>query len=541
MPSSRRNAVLLPALLLLLTCGQPCLLAGDVPADAATASPNGTDSAAVIDIGARRELFLDELLIDRMEGDIRRRLHHPQPREIVLVHDEPWEGSGSGYHSVFRDGDLYRMYYKAWHLDVKPGQKVTSATHPGYCCYAESRDGIHWEKKSLDLFEFRGSRANNIVMATGAIDGVHVDAAHPAVFRDDNPAADSKSRYKALFRSNGAHGLLAFQSADGLHFSPMSDAPVITDGAFDSQNLAFWDSEHGVYRAYWRYFTAGTTTGEQWKPSGVRGIRTATSKDFLHWSEPRDLVYVDSPPEQLYTNQIKPYARAPHLLIGFPMRYVDRGWKHSTDVLPELDNRRIRAATTPRYGSAVTDCLLMSSRDGVTFDRWNEAFIRPGIERPGTWNYGHLCLAWHAVETKSPHEGAPNELSFYGVESYWTDDSSALRRYTLRLDGFVSIESAATGGELVTKPVTFSGEKLELNFSTSAAGSIRVELQDAVGRPIPGFTLADCHELFGDAVERTVAWKTGDDLSDLKGRPVRLRFVLHDADLYAFRFATTSE
>lgn len=521
----------------LLTAFAVCLTlpAADADSDIATAvaeSSNGTP----IELGTRRELFVDEHLVDRLEGEARLVLHHPQPREIVLIHDEPWEGSGSGYHSVFQDGDLYRMYYKAWHLHVKEGEKVHTSAHPGYCCYAESRDGIHWEKKELGLFEFRGSKANNIVMATGDVGGVKVDGAHPAVFKDHNPAASTDARYKALFRSNGPHGLLAFQSADGIHFSPMSDAPVITDGAFDSQNLAFWDAEHGLYRAYWRYFTAGVTTADEWKPTGLRGIRTATSTDFLNWSEPRDLEYVDSPAEQLYTNQIKPYSRAPHLLIGFPMRYVDRGWQESTTALPELENRKIRAATTPRYGSAVTDCLLMASRDGQRFKRWNEAFLRPGIERPGTWNYGHHCLAWHVVETKSTLEGAPNELSFYSVESYWTGDSSALRRYTLRLDGFVSVQAPASGGEIVTPPLTFSGDRLSLNFSTSAAGAVRVELQQADGTPIPNYTLADCHELFGDSVDRTVSWNGGSDVSGLIGQPVRLRFALKDADLFAFQF-----
>jgi hypothetical protein len=523
-----------------VTCsvvGLVFLLIAPGSAIAGEPSPPVAKETPPLEIGARRELFVDDVLIDRLAGDARRVLHHPQPQEIVLVHDEPWEGAGCGYHSVFRDGDLYRMYYKAWHLQVKEGEKVNSTTHPGYCCYAESRDGIQWEKPNLGLFEFRGSKDNNIVMATGEQGGVDVDAAHPAVFKDDNPAAPPESRYKALFRSNGPHGLLAFASSDGVHFSPMADAPVITDGAFDSQNLAFWDATHGVYRAYWRYFTAGVTDGNTWTPAGVRGIRTATSTDFLHWSEPQDLEYVDSPLEQLYTNQIKPYPRAPHLLIGFPMRYVDRGWQESTNELPELDNRKIRAATTPRYGSAVTDCVLMSSRDGVMFDRWNEAFIRPGIERSGTWNYGQNCMAWHAVETKSALDGAPDELSLYGIESYWTGDSSALRRYTLRLDGFASIQATAAGGEVVTRPVTFTGDTLELNFSTSAAGSIRVELQDHAGTPIPGYTLADCHDVFGDSLDRKVAWKDGSAVARLQGRPLRLRFVLKDADLYAFRFA----
>ncbi len=134
-------------------------------------------------------------------------------------------------------------------------------------------------------------------------------------------------------------------------------------------------------------------------------IRTATSDDLVAWSEPHDLTYVDSPPEQLYTNQIKPYYRAPHILIGFPTRYVDRGWSRSTKALPLYEHRKLRSSSTERYGTAVTEALLMAGRDGVRFKRWNEAFLRPGPQRPDAWNYGHQYIAWQVVETKSAPAG----------------------------------------------------------------------------------------------------------------------------------------
>jgi hypothetical protein len=179
----------------------------------------------------------------------------------------------------------------------------------------------------------------------------------------------------------------------------------------------------------------------------------------------------------------------------------------------------------------------MSSRDGVHFDRWNEAFLRPGPERPETWLYGHNYIAWHAVETESELPGAPSELSLYAAEGTWTGDGNAIRRYTLRLDGFVSIHAGWKGGELLTHPLRFDGDRLNLNFATSAAGSIRVEIQEADGTPIPGFQLDECAEVFGDTIERTVGWKHGPDVSRLAGHNVRLRFVLQDADLYSLRFS----
>ena len=482
------------------------------------------NTPAVIDIGSRRELFVDRVLVDRLTGNAELRLHYPTPHDTTLVHDAPWEGSGSGYHSVFQDGSKYRMYYKAWHLDAQKG-KLNTGAHPLFTCYAESDDGIHWLKPELGLHEFNGSKANNIAIISGKIGKVNADAGHPAVFKDENPSAPDDARYKAILRSNGPKGLLAFKSGDGLRWEPMADQPVITDGAFDSQNLAFWDPTTKLYRAYWRFFSAG-----------IRAIRTATSKDFLHWENQADLTYRDSPAEHLYTNQVKPYHRAPHILIGFPTRYIDRGWSESMRALPELEHRELRASSTQRYGTAITEGLVMASRDGVRFERWNDAFLPPGPEREGTWNYGHQYLAWHLVETKSSLHGAPNELSLYASESYWTGKSSELRRYTLRLDGFVSAHAPMSGGELVTRPVKFAGSKLALNFATSAAGSVRVELQDENGKPLPGFSLDACPPLFGDTVDRVMGWKGSPNLAKFAGRAVRIRFALNDANVYAFQF-----
>jgi len=479
-------------------------------------------AAEPLEIGSRRELFVDDFLIAELD-DARRVLHKPVPREVVLKHDAPWEGSGSGYHSVFRDGEKYRMYYKAWQLSVQ--ERGVVQPHALYSCYAESTDGIHWTKPKLGLFAFKNSKANNIVLDSRKYGAVNADAGHPAFFKDENPNCAKDARYKAIIRSRGPKGLLAFKSGDGLQWEPMAEKPVITYGAFDSQNLAFWDPVQNVYRAYWRFFT-----------NGRRGILTATSKDFVNWSKPTPLKYPGAAREHLYTNQIKPYHRAPHILIGFPTRYIDRGWSDSMRKLPQLKHRELRAGASRRYGTALTEGLLMSSRDGVTFHRWAEAFLPPGPEREGQWKYGDNYIAWHIVETKSSRKGAPNELSLYASEGYWTGTSNQLRRYTLRLDGFVSIRAPMKGGTLITRPLVFKGNRLELNFASSAAGGIRVEIQDVNGKAIDGFSLADCQPVFGDSVARTVNWKKGADVGQLAGTTIRLRFELKDANLYALRF-----
>ena len=118
-------------------------------------------------------------------------------------------------------------------------------------------------------------------------------------------------------------------------------------------------------------------------------------------------------------------------------------------------------------------------------------------------------------------------------EGFWR--TCKLRRFTMRLDGFVSIQAPLTGGELVTKPFRMKGSKLQLNSATSASGRIQVELQTASGTPIANYSLNDCREIYGDQTERVVHSKTS-DVGKFTGQPLRLRFQLQDADLFSFRF-----
>jgi hypothetical protein len=149
--------------------------------------------------------------------------------------------------------------------------------------------------------------------------------------------------------------------------------------------------------------------------------------------------------------------------------------------------------------------------------------------------YGDNYQSWGLVETAASIPGGPPEISFYSSEESWRDDYR-MRRYTMRLDGFVSAHAGYGGGEVITRPLTFTGSEMVINYATSAAGSVRIELQSETGEPIPGFTLDGFPELYGDGVEQTVVWRTGTDVSGLAGRPVRIRFVLHDADLFSYRF-----
>lgn len=429
--------------------------------------------AKSIDIGNRLELFVGDHLIGEIKGDVRQQLLSPEPEEVVFVADEPWEGNTSGYYTYFQDGDIYRMIYRGWHHDQQK-----KAVHKEVTCYAESKDGIHWTKPNLGLFEFNGSKENNIVYLGP---GTHNFTA----FRDDNPAAPAESRYKAF--GGGRGGLLPFQSHDCKHWNLIQDQPVITHGAFDSQNLAFWDADRGEYRAYWRYFD-----------NGVRAIRTATSKDFITWEKEADLTYPEGTPrEHLYTSAIGKYLRSPHLFIGFPTRYEPK----SQQVEP----------------------ILMISRDGRTFHRYAEAVIPRTAPKDRNHNRSNY-MAWGMLQLP----GKPNEISVYATENYYEPTPGRVRRFVYRADGFVALRGGENGGQVTTKPLRYKGRQLLLNYVVRTAGTLTVETLNESGEVI-----GESKPLRGDAVDAPVTWDQNPEFSQ---GVVQLRFTLKNADMFSLRF-----
>ena len=239
-------------------------------------------------IGDRLELFVDHALIDSLDG-VGLRLHAPTPAGVALELDRPWEGLVSGYLTVLRDGEHLRMYYRG-----RPGTSRADGTAEALevTCVAESADGVVWTRPEL-------ADGTNVVLH-GPPGVTH----NFAPFLDERPGVPADERYKGL-GGTGATGLHAYASADGLTWRPLGDGPVMTDGAFDSQNVAFWSTSERTYVCYLRTWD-----------EGVRWVSRATSEDFLTWSAPVPMRFGDAPREHLYTNQAEPYFRAPAPLRG---------------------------------------------------------------------------------------------------------------------------------------------------------------------------------------------------------------------------------
>ncbi len=467
----------------------------------------------VMNIGKRRELFWDDTMLDLSRTHSTFKMHEPVKRECVITFDEDWAvGHGCNYNCIVQDDDCYRLYVNL-----------------GKFCYLESTDGVHWEKPSLGICERNGSTDNNILFPYHDTsrewpgDGFRV-------IIDPNPDCLPEERYKAV--ANQGNGLMYYTSPDGIHFTPRYEIKV--DGHFDSVNTLIYDENIGRYRCYFRAFhpTPDPTNG-----SWVRDICTADSDDLVNWSKTRRIQYEIPCDWHMYTNGISKYYRAPHVYVGFPTRYIERTkqWIPNYDELKGADVRRKRLETKgdPRYSFAVTDTLFMTSRDGLTWTRYNDAFLRPGPESGRNWNYGDVYVPGGMIETKSPYPGCDNEISFYCGENRWLDIPSQMYRYSIRLDGFVSQHGAwhetLAYPTLVTKKFLYDGTELFINFATSGYGHVRILLRADDGRVVRST------ELFGDSTNRRVTFENGTP-ADLAGVPVTMEMYLIDADIYSFHF-----
>lgn len=456
---------------------------------------------AALTLGTRRELFVDGLLIDRLDG-ARQRLQTPELRGYVLEVQPPHENACTACYNILddHDGGLF-LYYRGYYpIGVDYADHHEQQT----CNVARSYDGVHFHRPNLGLFD--GTSADVPGVAPNTI-WQGYSAHNFCAFIDQNPAIDPARRFKAV-GGGGKNRLFGFHSEDGLHWEQVQTDPLQIEGAFDSVNVPLWDRHAGCYRLFSRYFEV--VDGQR-----VRAIQSCTSEDFIHWTTPVPHQYDDGVPlEQFYTNATVACPGAEHVLLSFPMRF--------------LPDRTLDTQGMDYPGDGLSDAVFMSSRDGVHWDRrFRQAWMRPGRD-PRNWTHRNQTTAVGIVDTGG------DEWSMYVCEHYgWNDNR--LRRVNVRPWGFASL-NADVRGEAVSPPLTFEGTQLFLNYATSAAGSVRIEIQDPDGQPLPGFSLEEAQHQFGDVIDEAARWTGGADLSALTGKTVRLRFVLEDADLFSLRF-----
>ena len=453
-----------------------------------------------LDVGTQRQMFIDRRFIAESKGVA---LVVERPRltgERLLVQDRPWEDFWiGGYTTVVQEGDRIQLWYEVASKQDRDGSTGVA--------YATSTDGgATWVKPELGVVSFKGSTRNNLVL-TG-IHGMHLFQNRP-----DAPPAE---RYLLYAGSPNR----AYASPDGIHWSPIGKEAFLDKAAnshmtLDSQNVVFWDTRLRKYVVYAR-FNLPTDRGTARVLRVFRRAESTTFGDFGKFETvfaPDDKDPIDF---DWYTTAAMQYPLAQDVYLMWPAAY------YHTPPPPKNDGP--------------LDLQFACSRDGIHWLRPDRTPVIP-LGPAGAWDSGSLYAGYGLTRHG-------NELSLYYTGYDVTHGGYAKRdnlggivsRAKYRLDGFMSLQAGYDGGEFTTPPLRFSGDRLELNFDGSAGGWCRVEVRDANGKPVAGFTEQDADRVSGNSVAAPVTWRGSGNLSRLRGQPVSLRFVMRDANLYAFQF-----
>ncbi|MEI6578331.1 MAG: hypothetical protein WCN92_02575, partial [Eubacteriales bacterium] len=399
-------------------------------------------------------------------------------------------GIGSLGNTVFRhDGKVY-LSYRGF-----PGETCSDEDEMQTTCLALSDDGINFSRAKINKISYNGIIDNNIVF-------MGVEAHNFAPFYDENPNCPDDEKFKAIGGTQPVGGVFAFKSADGIAWERMSETPIITKGAFDSMNTAFFDTKSNVYRCYSRYWQKGGY-------SGCRAIQSCTSEDFLNWSEPVPNSYIgkEEITEHYYTNATRPVPGAEHIFVSFPMRFM-------------VDRKKL----IDYNNNGVSDAVFLSSRDGINWSNpFKTAWICPSLNERN-WTQRNYITVSGIID-------AGDEFYFYVEEKYMWDDCSIVR-YSIPKYRFGSVYANSDGGTILTKPFIYSGEGLFINYATSGAGFISAAVLDEKDDVIKGYDFEDCGEIYGNELEKEVLW-AGKSLGELNGKTIKLSIKLNDAHLYA--------
>jgi len=486
---------------------------------AVQACPAG-EPAAPIALGDRKWLTWDDSLFDRADGVTFEMQRPHRTGDRCLVADKPWESwQIGGMASLLQDQGMFRLWYGVSH-GIRNGEEYAVA-------YAESADGVHWTKPDLGLVEYEGSTQNNLVVGYSSVIG--------QVFIDPHGEADS--RYKMLVaiyptRAGDPRFLTLLSSADGLRWSrPERNVVPQGDIALDTQSQAYWDADRDAYALF--------TRRGPW-----RQVARSESRDLFRFPAPEYVLQPDDPQSaDYYQAGVTKYDAAANAYIAVVPVFHHPGDAEGKP-LPGAP-----AVTANYAGNPITvaapdtlDLHLFSSNDSI---HWR----RQGVGRPfiGLGPDG-------GFDSRSLYSGVGYATVGDEIWLYYSaydcthigslDGAAPFQRYlgtitraTLRLDGFVAAHAGPDGAELVTHPVTFTGQQLQLNIDCSSGGSARIELQSADGTPLPGLAADDCDTVFNNRVRATVSWNGRTDLSSIAGQPVRIRILARNCDLYSLQFA----
>lgn len=479
-----------------------------------------------IDVGNIKQLFVDDFLIESKKS-IDFVMNPPyQTGEILLEADSPHEKDGfvGLYSSVLKESD---GRIQVWYDFIR--QKSDDPyDHDRHVGYAESTDGMNFVKPDLELDSAYGYEKNNVVIP-GVIGG-------SSVWID--PLATPEHRYKTQAKTypRDDYGkrlpskFHMHSSPDGIKWNFYSE--IAPRGPTDTQNIIFWDKNLNKYLLFSRERIYG------------RSVRRAEMKDLSSNIENTGLVvWTDITDQYIYFSDRADKKKPEDIQNDVPMDY------YGATVFP-YENVYIMLAQAFWHWKGtggrdlrpgMRDVRLLISRDSKEFKRIGsrKKFMGPGPS--GRFDSKQIWVMPNPIVMD-------DEIWIYYSGRNWDrtgrmdpDAPDGKRRAAIslaimRLDGFVSVDAPYEGGEIITKPIKFKGDKLEINADTGAGGSIRVEILDKDGYPIPGFSIDESYWIIGNSVRFPASWKSDKNLKSINGETVRLRFVMRDCKLYSFQF-----
>jgi len=472
----------------------------------------GSDMSSCIQVDGRWQLLFDDRFVVEAKG-VEHVLEKPSvPAENLLPAEKPWELSRAGcYTSVAYWDGRFHMWYDA----------LTPETRS--LCYAESEDGIHFERPELDLVPAEDGAPTNVLVPFAAVGGFYTD-----------PLDESSRRFKGLVRisprsisetrsSRDTDCLHLMTSPDGIHWEVVR--PPVFPMYTGSTSSTLWDDRIEKWVVYIRAHNQGRKYSRtEVEPNALDQPYPFTRRAGKDYEGPveegrRDLVDelpivlaadADDPPgAQIYNMNALKYAPAEDAYLAFPAVWYSQG-------------------------SDRLEAQLAVSRDGISWQRpWREPVIPCGLA--DTQSAGQIYPARELIARS-------DELWLYYSalpSRHLTGRSPApyaglTGRAIWQRDRFAAVRAGTGGGSFATPPLVFEGKRLRLNANASASGEVRVGVRRASGNWAPGFGLEECDSVYGNGLEHEVSWKGGADIGGLAGQPVRFHLALRNASVYAF-------
>lgn len=492
--------------------------------------------------------MLDDVELERVEN-LRRVINRPKKHhEPVLVPDKPWEAEErvQAWGSVIQEPDgLLRMWYFAYNEFFKHNRELDR----GGFAYAESRDGIHWEKPDLGIVDFRGSKKNNLFYTCSPDGKLVLDRALAAqgrglptldeqgrplgvisnidgmtVIRDDDDP-DPQRRYKMFGNMNDHRMWAAFPTVKAF-YPGVTDAEI--KAARETWGQYYDTSPDGIH---WTHkprrmipavgdymMMARDYRHQRWwlNERTNRNAQLRTSRDLVNWSER----------ENCFDNTVE--------------NGRGKTWQWHGGMTPfNYGNQNVGFLEKWPVNDFGACCELISHRDGQPWQR-----VFPGTPFLDVGPEGAFDRTLIYPTHNPPIRIGDKLLIYYtggGVLQAPGKDEipMAIGVATIGLDRFAGLASWYTEaqGKVITKPVRVGKSKLEINVESLRGFPLRIGVSMPDGRFLPGFEPENSRVTYDAAqIYSPVRWQDQADLSALQGNLVVLHIELRGAILYSYRF-----